>query len=126
MGTPTQEQLDQDAAFDSECSENPELYDVSCIVTVRSTHPTFAFEDARRTLGMAGMGRRYVVRRRYDGPLNEDQQRAVVRYLLEEGRSKSILEDCPGFPEQMFGGWDKAREAIEGYIRHLREEEIEV
>jgi len=120
----TQEQLDQDAAFDAECSDKPELYDVSCIVTTHSRHPEWAIEDARRVLGMSGMGRRYAARRRYQGPLNEDQQRAVARYLLNERQAEDILEDCVGFPEQMFGNSDKAREAVADFIRHLRDEEI--
>jgi len=120
----TQEQLDQDAAFDAECSDEPELYDVSCVVTVRAKHPSWAAESASRRLGMSGMGHPYVARRRYQGPLNEDQQRAVARYCLSPDRAKGILEDCPGFPEQMFGGWSEARKAIEDFIEHLRDEEI--
>jgi hypothetical protein len=100
------------------------LYDVSCVVTVHAQHPEWAVDSARRTLGTGGMGRTYVPRRRYEGPLNEDQQRAVARYCLSPERAKAILEDCPGFPEEMFGGLDKAREAVAGFIEHLRREEI--
>lgn len=110
-------------SFEDEIHEEA-LYDVSCVVTVHAKHPEWARDSARRRLGTSGMGYLYVPRRRYEGPLNEDQQRAIARYCLSPDRAKGIMEDCPGFPEDQLGGWSEMREAIEDFITHLRKEEI--
>ena len=99
------------------------LYDVACIVTTHASNPESAVANARRSLGMAGMGRPYIARERQEKvPLTDEQKELVIKWCLSPERAKGILEDSDSHEFDHVENFSAARRHIEAYIDQLREQ----